>query len=64
MMGHREKMKSGEEYDMLCRRSRNLLHHRAGRAKDAKRTFSRRMRKITNRQERSVALLEDAREAA
>jgi hypothetical protein len=63
MMGHREKMKGGEEYDMLCRRSRNLLHQWAGRASAAKRAFSRRMRKITNQEERRAALLADGQEA-
>lgn len=46
MMGHREKMKSGDEIDALTKRARQSLKvfRKAGLAHKAKKSFSRRLR--------------------
>lgn len=47
MMGHREKIKGGDEYDALHRRSRRIVVglDRPGVIKKAKKRFNRRVRK-------------------
>lgn len=47
MMGHREKMKTGDEHDALSKRSRGLLKafDKPGVAKKTKARFNRRVRK-------------------
>lgn len=44
MMGHREKLKSGDEYDAVTR-WRRFLHWRAGQRKRVKRQLARRARR-------------------
>lgn len=44
-MGHRERLKGGDEYDYLTR-ARRFLYHRAGQIKKIKRKFWKRTRKI------------------
>lgn len=43
MMGHKEKMKTGDEYDFLTR-ARRYYHHKAGQIKKIKRFFWKRQR--------------------
>ena len=45
MMGHREEMKGGAEYDKLTRWGRKLYGNKAGRATWTKAHFSRRVRR-------------------
>lgn len=42
-MGHREKMKGGDEYDFLTK-ARRYYHHKAGQIKKIKRKFWKRQR--------------------
>lgn len=44
MMGHREQLKCGDEYDAVSRHWKNLLHWKAGERKAIKRRLSRRAR--------------------
>lgn len=43
MMGHKEKMKSGDEYDFLTK-ARRYFHHKAGEIRKVKRRFWKRQR--------------------
>lgn len=43
MMGHKEKLKSGDEYDFLTR-ARRYYHHKAGQIRKVKRKFWKRQR--------------------
>lgn len=45
MMGHREKLKGGDEYDHLRRGSRRVVSHEAGVAAATKRRFNKRQRR-------------------
>ena len=45
MMGHREKLKGGDEWDALCRRSRRILLWKPGQVKAIKRIFNKRQRR-------------------
>ena len=50
MRGHNIKAANGEEADMLSRRARRMVSHKAGRAKAAKRTYNKRLRKWLSRE--------------
>jgi hypothetical protein len=45
MMGHREELRGGDEFDALCRRTKRLLHWRPGVRRTLKRQFSKRIRR-------------------
>lgn len=49
MMGHREELKSGDEYDALTR-WRRYVGYRAGTVKAIKRGFNKRVRREANQQ--------------
>jgi len=49
MMGHREKLKGGDEYDLLRRGSRRVNPHRAGQVSALKRQFNKRQRRNARR---------------
>lgn len=52
MMGHREKMKSGDEFDALTKTGRRVFLNRAGRARRIKKGFTRRTRRAAKQQAR------------
>ncbi len=45
MMGHRERLKGGQEYEALSHRYRRVVNLGAGLVKESKRTFNKRVRK-------------------
>ena len=52
MMGHREKLKGGDEFDALTKTGRRYVRFRAGEAKAVKVKFSRRTRRAAKQQAR------------
>lgn len=52
MMGHKEKLKSGDEYDYLTR-ARRYFHHKAGQIRKIKRKFWKRQRAEVRDQRRT-----------
>jgi hypothetical protein len=50
MMGHREPMKSGDEYDALTRRGKRVHRWRPGQRRSVKRKFSKRIRREAKRE--------------
>lgn len=52
MMGHRERLKGGDEYDALTKTGRRYLRFRPGEAKAAKARFARRTRRAAKQQAR------------
>ncbi len=46
MMGHRERLKGGDEWDALTRNWRSVLHWKPGQTRKAKRTFNKRVRRL------------------
>ena len=57
MMGHREKMVGGDEFDLLPRRARRVMRAKRGEIKGIKRKYNKRVRYIAKR--RSQATSED-----
>lgn len=55
MMGHREKLKTGDEYDRLTKGGHRLFLSRAGKARAIKSRFSRRIRREARQQMREEA---------
>lgn len=45
MMGHREPLRSGDEYDYLTKQGRRVIRPKAGKFSRVKRAFNRRVRK-------------------
>lgn len=52
MMGHKEKLKGGDEYDYLTR-ARRYFHHKAGQIRKIKRKFWKRQRAEVRDQRRT-----------
>lgn len=53
MMGHRERLVDGAEYDAFSRRARKLHTARAGQRKAIKRKFNKRARRLARQEVRS-----------
>lgn len=50
MMGHREHLKHGDEYDAVSRKWKNVMHWRSGERKAIKKRLSRRVRQEAKEQ--------------
>ena len=46
MMGHREKLKGGDEWDAFSRYVRSIMHWRPGAVRRIKRRFHKRVRRL------------------